>query len=93
MSRLLASLHKEVIMTKYRHLLGLYLTNLEIKVMSVLTDERLDQATPDQPVKCLDIILKAEKRIERKKSSKPKGVIGILEKNSRLPLFSKGDFK
>ncbi len=51
--------------------------------MSVLTDERLDQATPDQPVKCLDIILKAEKRIERKKSSKPKGVIGILEKNSR----------
>ena len=51
--------------------------------MSVLTDERLDQATPDQLIKCLDIILKAEKRIEGKKPAKDKGLVGILGKDQR----------
>ena len=84
LSRRIAELeHGQGVLTKFRELQGLYLTRLECKILTVLEDGKLDQATPGELIKCLSVLRRAQGRIKKKEESKEEGsLLGNLTENN-----------
>ena len=77
LSRRIAELkYKKGILTKYRELQGLRLTELQARVLMHITPEKMEEASALDLIKCVYILAKAEKAIDGKKSIK---VSGLLE--------------
>ncbi len=65
LSRRIADLHyKQGVLTKYRELQGLQLTEYQAKFMEAITPEKIENASLTELVKCFEIFKKIELAIE-----------------------------
>jgi DNA-binding Lrp family transcriptional regulator len=79
LSRRIAEIQDEQgILTKYRQLQGLHLTQLRFKILEAITPEKFQNATLLELLKCYEILLKTELAIQGKDSYKIKGLVGYL---------------
>jgi transcriptional antiterminator len=79
LSRRIAELkHNQGVLTKYRELQGLQLTDLQFKVLESISPEKIKKASFLELAKCFDILHKAEKRITGDGSSKVNGLLDYL---------------
>jgi len=79
LSRRIAELkHDKGILTKYRQLQGLQLTEIQFRIMEAITPERIYNSSLLDLVKCYYILDKAVRAIQGKESFKIKGLVGYL---------------
>jgi DNA-binding Lrp family transcriptional regulator len=79
LSRRIAELkYEEGILTKYRQLQGLRLTELEFGILESITPEKIENASLLDLAKCFHVLSKVEAAIKSEESFKIKGLVGYL---------------
>ena len=79
LTRRLAKLHHEKgILTKYRQLQGLQLTELQARILETIDFDHIEKASLINCVKAFDVLTKAEKSIQGKESVKVWGLMAHL---------------
>ena len=78
-SRRIAELkYKQGLLTKYRELQGLQLTDLQYRVLGAITPEKIEKASLMELAEAFGILKKAEVAIQGKESFRIKGLTGYL---------------
>jgi DNA-binding transcriptional ArsR family regulator len=84
-SRHLAELKEnEGILTKYRELQGLRLTELEFHILEAVTPKRIEESSLTDLIKAYYVLSKAEAAIRGKDSFKIKGLVSYLMELERI---------
>lgn len=79
LSRRIAELkYDKGVLTKYRQLQGLQLTEIQFRILEAITPERIHNSSLLDLVKCYYILDKANRAIQGKDSFKIKGLVGLL---------------
>ena len=87
LSRRIAYLkHHEGLLTKYRELQGLQLTELQAKLLSVIDDDRIDKASLIEIAKAYEVLTKAQISIQGKNSFKKGGLVDHILKLENDPI-------
>jgi len=71
--------NKQGLLTKYRELQGLHLTELQCRVMEAISPDKIAESSLLDLVKCLYVIHKMEMRLRRKEEEKSGLVTYLLE--------------
>ena len=79
LSRRLADLNHEGVLTKYRQLQGLQLTELQAEILETVDSKDFEKDSLIELMRAFHVLKKAEKSIEAKESFKVRGLLDYLQ--------------
>lgn len=84
LSRHLAYLHNKGLLTKYRQLQGLHLTELQAKILSAIDFDQIEKASIVDIANAYYVLTKAQLSIQVKESGNGKGLLGHIQQMNNI---------